>query len=1026
MLHTLSRIVCLILCSCSFIWAQQLTFRKLGSDEGLTVNTINKIIQDKQGFIWIATMDGLNRFDGYTVQQYHAGDSHESIIPHNDILNLYCDDDGWLWIAAADVGLTRYHPQTGRKQLFRKDSDRKGLLTTWVTDFAQQASGGVWIATRTGLCFFDTKQSRLSRVDTTELDSIVINDIQVVGPQTLWLSTRRGILVFDTQREKVVRRLFPDTYVSKTERWREDFFLVILHNERLVLLDRSGTEFPLKEPLFKQQLLTLLVDQSKNVWIATDHGLLKYDLLNGTYASFVHNAFDSRSLSTSTLTSLFEDRTGNIWAGSVNAGINYFAPRGIGFNILQSPVQQQTFNNVILGICDDEEGNVWMANGGGLTYWNRKTNTIRNIGFDSTRRDALPLHATTRSVCVSDDGSLWVATGGKGVLRRKKNASDFEQFVYNPIAPDQGLANMFVYSIQQLRNKEIWATTSYGVSRYDAKRNRFESFASHEVLKPLARTSVWKVTDDSKGNLWFATATDGAYCWNRRTNILEHFTVNTDRPEKGIVFNQVWCITEDKQGNYWLGTTNGLSKINGSDRQITNYTTANGLPNHNIYGILCDAKGDLWMSSNKGIIKYDMLRQEFQNYQRNDGVQSNEFNQEAFYESKRTGEFFFGGVKGINYFQPLTIRSINPAPSVFIGEMMVVEEHTLKHIIPGESAVMKLNYQQDFVSFQFASSDYYHNTQTRYRYKLTGVDDNWIDGGNNHTAAYSNLVPGTYCFEVIASNNGVDWSKQPAAVWLSIAPPFWQTWWFRLLLAIIIPAFIGLFIRRRFEHVRSKARVAEELVELKMQALRAQMNPHFIFNALNSIQHLIVKGDGELAFSYLSKFSRLLRMILDVSDRTFISLDKEIEMLKLYLDLEALRFDHHMQYSILVDEEDIAGLSIPTLLLQPYVENAIWHGLVPKQGERKLQISISVTDQQVQICIEDNGIGRKKAAAMKSMQPIRYESKGMNINNDRLTILGSRNRSSVVITDLTDASGEATGTRVEIILPLEALTTQTL
>lgn len=1014
------------LCSFSWVWAQQLTFRKLGSDEGLTVNTINKIIQDKQGFIWIATMDGLNRFDGYTVKQYHAGDSNQSIIPHNDILNLYCDNDGWLWIAAADAGLTRYHPQTGRKQLFRKEQYRKGLLTNWVTDFVQQSSAGVWIATRKGLCLFDNIQNTLRRVDTLELDSFAINDIQVINPQTLWLSTRRGILVFDTQKEKVVRTLFSNQSVLKTERWREDFFLAILHNERLVLLDRSGKEFPLKQPLLKQQLLTLLVDQSKQVWIATQNGLLEYDVLKGTCKSYMHNAFDSRSLSTNILTSLFEDRTGNIWAGSVNAGVNYFAPRGIGFNILQSPLQQQTFNNVVLGICDDDEGNVWMANGGGLTYWNRKNNTIRNIGYDSSRKDALPPYTTTRSVCVSDDGALWVATGGKGVLRRTKNASKFEQYVYNPVTPDKGLSNMFVYSIQQLRNGEIWATTSYGVSRYDAQLNRFESFASHAVLKPVAHTSVWKVSDDSKGNVWFATAGDGAYYWNRKANTLDHFTVNSEYPEKGIVFNQVWCVAEDKQGNYWLGTTNGLSKIDGITRQPTNYTTANGLPNHNIYGILCDAKGDLWMSSNKGIIKYDMLRQEFQNYQLNDGVQSNEFNQEAFYASKLTGEFFFGGVKGINYFQPLSIRAINPAPSVFVGEMMVVEEHTLKHITPDDSSVVKLNYQQDFVSFQFASSDYYHNTQTRYRYKLSGVDDNWIDGGNNHTASYSNLVPGTYRFEVIASNNGVDWSKQPAGVLFTITPPFWQTWWFRLLLAIIIPAFIGLFIRRRFEHVRAKARLAEELVELKMQALRAQMNPHFIFNALNSIQHLIVKGDGELAFSYLSKFSRLLRMILDVSDKTFISLDKEMEMLKLYLDLEALRFDHHMQYSISVDEEDIAGLSIPTLLLQPYVENAIWHGLVPKQGERKLDISVTVTDEQLHIQIEDNGIGRKKAAAMKSMQPIRYESKGMNINNDRLNILGTRNKSSIVITDLTDANGEAAGTRVEIMLPLEALTNQTL
>ncbi len=1004
---------------CHTASAQQLHFRKLGSDEGLTVNTINKIVQDKQGFIWVATMDGLNRFDGYTVKQYYAGNSEQSILPHNDVINLFCDADGFLWISTTDIGITRYHPQTGDKTIFKKDTTGNGLLNIWVNDFAQSTNRGVWLATRKGLCYAGNS-NKITRIDTAELD-VNILDIMVVDSQTLWLSTRKGLLIFDTKTERVTKRLFDDKTIGKTERWKDGLFLAILQNERLVLLDDKGNECLLKEPLLTIPILTLLTDQSGVVWIATQTGLLRYDVATGHYKNYQHNAYDTRSLSTDVLTSLFEDKTGTLWAGSFNAGINYFDPKGIGFNVLQSPLQLQVFNNVIMGISEDQEGTIWMANGGGLTSWNRKNNQIHNIGYDATRKDALPPFTAARSVCVASDGSLWVGTGGKGVLRRKKNAKEFITYSYDPNNPSKGLSNTFVYSIQQLRNGEIWASTSRGVNRFNPAINQFDNFSTDSILKAVAQISVWKVSDDSRGNTWFATPGNGAYCWDRKQQKLLHYEVNKTHPDQGIVYNQVWCVAEDKQGNHWLGTTNGLSKIDLRTQKITNYTAANGLPNHNIYGILCDAKGDLWMSSNKGIIKFDMVHQEFKNYQTNDGVQSNEFNQEAFYASTRTGEFFFGGVKGINYFNPLLIKETKAPPSVFIGDILVFEGQNIKQILTGESFTLDLGYKQDFVSIQFASDDYYHNTQTRYRYKLVGVDNGWIDGGNNHSATYSNLVPGTYQFEVIASNNGVNWSEQPALVHIHITPPFWQKWWFRLLLAIVIPACIGLFIRKQFEEVRRKARLSEELVELKMQALRAQMNPHFIFNALNSIQHLIVKGDGELAFSYLSKFSRLLRLILDVSDRTFISLDKEIDMLRLYLDLEALRFDYHMQYSIKVDEDDIAGLSIPTLLLQPYVENAIWHGLVPKQGERTLQITIVVTEQDVNISIEDNGIGRKKAAEMKSMQPIRYESKGMNINNDRLGLLGIKEMGSIKIDDLVNKDGEATGTRVRIKLPIAAL-----
>jgi LytS/YehU family sensor histidine kinase len=309
----------------------------------------------------------------------------------------------------------------------------------------------------------------------------------------------------------------------------------------------------------------------------------------------------------------------------------------------------------------------------------------------------------------------------------------------------------------------------------------------------------------------------------------------------------------------------------------------------------------------------------------------------------------------------------------------------------------------------------------QYAVQLEGLEDDWRYVKDQSTMTYMNLSPGKYTFRVKASNSEGKWSDQFYEFPFEILPPFWQTWWFRILAVLIVPFVLAVIIRSRFKTVKRKAQLSEQMAELKMQALRAQMNPHFIFNALNSIQHLIVKNEGDLAFSYLSKFSRLLRMILNVSDKAFVSLEVEVEMLQLYLDLEALRFDHHMHYSIDVEEDDITGISIPTLLIQPYVENAIWHGLVPKTGTRELNITITATTDRLIISVKDNGIGRKRAAEIKSMQPIRYESKGMSINSDRLSIIGDPRQSKVEIIDLYNDNGEAAGTKVVISMPMQAL-----
>ena len=306
---------------------------------------------------------------------------------------------------------------------------------------------------------------------------------------------------------------------------------------------------------------------------------------------------------------------------------------------------------------------------------------------------------------------------------------------------------------------------------------------------------------------------------------------------------------------------------------------------------------------------------------------------------------------------------------------------------------------------------------------LDGYDKGWIYSGNRHFASYTYVPGGKYVFRVKASNNDGVWNETGISVPLEVIPPFWETWWFRTLLAVLIPSLIIYFVNRRIRFIKKreeeKSLLQKQLAELEMKALRAQMNPHFIFNALNSIQQQIVTNDTDNAFIYLDKFARLLRMILDHSEHSLLSLRDELRGLNLYIEIEALRFQHSFEYSIEIAEDiNQDGIKIPGMLLQPYIENAIWHGLLPKEGMRRMHISISLRDHMLYCSIEDNGVGREKA--MSQPKKKQHESKGMHITGERLNLIGKieKTNARVTITDLKDEQGNPLGTRVELAIPI--------
>jgi hypothetical protein len=350
---------------------------------------------------------------------------------------------------------------------------------------------------------------------------------------------------------------------------------------------------------------------------------------------------------------------------------------------------------------------------------------------------------------------------------------------------------------------------------------------------------------------------------------------------------------------------------------------------------------------------------------------------------------------------------------------------------------VRLPHNLNTISVSFDGITYSHNEQSIFAYKLEGLDTAWQYTTNDRSISFANLAPGKYDFRVKVRKPNTGWSNEATFTFV-IRTPFWKTWWFEALLILIAAVVVGIFVRMRIKRIQTKANIQHQLQELElkalkaanalmsarqnladaeMQALRAQMNPHFIYNALNSIQSLVLDGRQQEAIRYISKFAKLLRQVLEHSENNLITLEKELNTLELYIQLEALRLNTELNYSIEVDENLLPEKElIPPLIIQPYVENALWHGLSHKQGERNLRVAIKATDDWLFVSIRDNGIGRQQAGLHKKQgHHADAVSKGMNITAGRLSAInGETGNEAVSVLDLYDDKQSPVGTEVTL------------
>lgn len=822
-----------------------LRFTHISQDDGLSQSTVNAIAQDGQGFLWFGTQDGLNRYDGYSVSVFRHSALDTSSISDNAVWSLARDRRGDVWIGTMRGGLNRYDVTTGRFSSFRHDpADRWSLPEDNVTAVFEDSRGWIWAGTMTsGVCRLDPATGRFHRYASVPEDPATISDNTVWGVTedqrgTIWLATWGGVSEVrpdgrDSTRIAAVRHLpLPGDPQSLPGM-----------NIRTVLADREGglwvgtwggglayrapgakgfrtfRHMP-GEPgsVSSDRILSLHQDPNGDLWVGTgDAGL---DLLRRGSDTFVHHRSDPKrpgSLSNDIICSAISDRSGALWIGTGAGGVHMTDARLNRFPHHRDDGDDPSDmnGNDVWAILEDRGGDLWVGTyGDGLNRIDRRSGKALQYTHDPRSPRSLS-HNNVLALCQTRSGDLWVGTEGGGANLLRAAADGFERFITIP-GNDNSLAQNEVTCILEDRRGDIWfGTNSDRLDRYTPATGRFVHYllGGPDSTGP-AGTAVMALHEARNGDVWVGTLSGGLARYDAARDRFVLYRYDPAGAD-GLNNSTVLSIHEDRDGRVWLGTYGGgLNMLDPSGGTWRHVTESDGLPNNVVYGILPDRRGRLWLTTNKGLARFDPAGGGVRTFDARDGLQGNEFNQGS-HAIGRNGEMFVGGINGFNAFHPDSVRDNQDVPPVYITSFRVFDRPVpLPRAVPALQQVT-LPHDRNFFSVEFVALNFAAPEKNRYAYMLEGLDPGWIDAGTRRYASYTNLDPGDYTLRVRGSNNDGIWNDQGASLAITIVPPYWRTWWFRLLAAAATAALLFLMyryrVRKLLEIERLRTSIATDL-----------------------------------------------------------------------------------------------------------------------------------------------------------------------------------------------------------------------
>ena len=773
---------------------------------------ISSVIEDLQGNIWIGTyrskktgtvgcLSRYNSVSGKFVHYKFRQEGPDTLLSEG-ITCLYLDHTGELWAGTASGEILRVHADsavTGGDFIHytHESNDPESLLRSGVSDIKEDKSGSLWFATYGGgLIKYDRREDKILRYWVHPDKSSAMNEIKILSPDPeggLWLGTMGGLAFYD--REK-------DTFVIYQHDPADPFSL---------------TPGP----------VTAIAHNNKSMtWILTSHtwnsnGLNMLDRATGKLSGYKSDPQDPSGLSTNYINTLFVDNTGILWVGTTDGGIDKFDPKKWKFGIKRfGPNSSSGINSDrIYPITEDHNGMLWIGtHGNGLYRFDRNSGAVTNYMYDSNKIDTNLIQA----ICEGPPGTLWL--GGLGGLKKLDlKTMKVRHFIINPDDPDAFIGPDHSLFIRRVRSGILWiGTWGAGLQLFDPKTEKFEHCDKFsDKQEGLTSNYITYIYEDHEGTVWLASFDKGLFRYipGEKGRPLQFKNYNKDRLN-GLSSDMVRCIVEDRAGNLWLGTEEGgLNKFDKKKETSTFYTVEDGLASNTIYGILVDEKDNLWISTAWGLSKFDPVNEKFVNYDLSDGLQGMWFNFNAFCKS-RTGEMFFGGGMGMNYFYPDSVKE-NPfvPPVVITGfklfnkSVPIGKDSPLKKAI-SETRKLKLRYNENFPSFEFAALNYTSSHKNRYKYRMIGLDPDTIYAGTQRRVDYTDMKPGKYTFWVTGSNNDGVWNKKGVSLDIIISPPWYHTGLAYAGYGILFVLMVLGFIRwRTWRLIRDKEALEKQVKE---------------------------------------------------------------------------------------------------------------------------------------------------------------------------------------------------------------------
>jgi len=989
---------------------QSYVLTRYNSKNGIGHDNVRQIVADSSGFIWMATWDGLTRYDGTDFVNYFHDPADSTTIPYFSVQFVVIDASDNLWIAT-DNGVLCLFDRA--REEFREIKSLGSHSINDLVSFASGPDGCLWFLLRIGLLRYNTATGETYLyawpAKMNEIAQLYFNQFSFVfdGPDHLWLA---GPIVIEAA--------LIDDQVSKQGR-AEIISVSTIEREP----GRTGLFFG------TAGVARFTHDNDGGIWMAATTGLFSFDREKKVFREYGGKISDLSFADTLPVvfyrhgtglciwfpgkegiitlpqsecglpTEIFSYGSGLLWfsrqtEGGTPAGVvkAVFTPYDFRY-INPFPPGNNDLN--VFGIITDREGGLWLA-ARDRNYLirisgNGRTERINTLGEQDLKKLWFP-----RSF-LRDSNGIWAGYYYEKLIYYNTSTGRIEE--HNP--------GSNVHTMCYDREGKI-LIADHGVIRYDPGTGKSERvYAADDSLNIF----TFQLQDSI---LWAGCSHSYLLKFDLVSNKPEFFKMT-----RGISNIEDILVCED--GTLWLATLGaGVCRFDPATGDKNFYTTATGLTNNTTYSVMRDRRGNIWVSTNSGLSVINPASGLIRSFGENDGLVIHEFNSDASWVTD-DGKFLLGGVGGAVEFDPEQILGDYPAgvkPHIIIKEFEVSAMNRILDRPVYKADTIMLRKGDDNFHISFVVPEYRHPEKIRYRYRLDSGSDNWYyTDHSDRNINFSNLDPGWHNLEIQATDAGGSWGMSKK-LGVHINPYFYQTLFFRVAMPLFIVFFLAITILLALKQMRDRERQKRDT--LHHQALKGQMNPHFIFNSLNSINYFISKNDTLSANRYIADFSKLIRTVLNNMNEEYVRLSVELGSIEDYLKIEYLRFGNKFDYRLEIDNQLVPeSIMVSPGIVQPFIENAIWHGVMGLD-ERKgtIRVSLKMNNDKIVCTVEDDGVGRARSEAMKD-RSLPNRSKGISLAMERLRIINNLQDTNyrIVISDL-NPDRINTGTRVEIDMPV--------